>query len=292
MNRRVAVRWLAVLAGRVLSARGWTRTSRCSRSRTWLVRGVGGDRGVAVGAAGEQGRRPAPATPGGGVRAPVDAPAGPGSSGVDAAAVRAGRAGGRVGLAGRPGGGDRRGPGQVRGQRGRPLRVPASGHRDHHGPCGPGVGHRDVAAGPLGQRLVSAAGAVRAVGRAVGRRRWRVRPGRVQRPAAAGAEGDDERGRAAPARSSGCRPGGWPRPAAGSWPSRCQLGMCAAPRGRRRWTPTSRSRPWCGWCSASSPSWVRCTGCCAGWSTTASSWGSGCGRGPTPASWSGGDPTG
>jgi hypothetical protein len=45
---------------------------------------------------------------------------------------------------------------------------------------------------------------------------------------------------------SGCRPGGWPRPAVGSWPSVCRPGMCAAPRARRRWTPTSRSRPWSG----------------------------------------------
>ena len=32
----------------------------------------------------------------------------------------------------------------------------------------------------------------------------------------------------------------------GSWPSRCRSAMCAAPRGRWRWTPTSRSRRWCG----------------------------------------------
>jgi DNA invertase Pin-like site-specific DNA recombinase len=32
----------------------------------------------------------------------------------------------------------------------------------------------------------------------------------------------------------------------GSWRSRCRPAMCAAPRGRRRWTPTSRSKPWCG----------------------------------------------
>jgi len=32
----------------------------------------------------------------------------------------------------------------------------------------------------------------------------------------------------------------------GSWPSRCRPGMCAERRGRRCWTPTSRSRWWCG----------------------------------------------
>src|SRR5215208_1624086 len=42
------------------------------------------------------------------------------------------------------------------------------------GPCGAGAGHRDVAPGPLGRRLVPAAGAVRTVGRAAGRCRRRL----------------------------------------------------------------------------------------------------------------------
>jgi hypothetical protein len=61
-----------------------------------------------------------------------------------------------------------------------------------------------------------------------------------------GSGGDDERGRAAPAPSSGCWPASRPRRGGGSWRSRCRSAMCAAPRGRRCWTPTSRSRPWCG----------------------------------------------
>jgi DNA invertase Pin-like site-specific DNA recombinase len=32
----------------------------------------------------------------------------------------------------------------------------------------------------------------------------------------------------------------------GSWPSGCRPAMYAAPGGRRRWIPTSRSRRWCG----------------------------------------------
>src|SRR5919205_977053 len=52
------------------------------------------------------------------------------------------------------------------------------------------------AAGRLGRRLVPAAGAVRAGRGAASRRRWGVRPGGVQRPVVAGAQGDDERGRA------------------------------------------------------------------------------------------------
>jgi hypothetical protein len=43
------------------------------------------------------------------------------------------------------------------------------GERDHHGACGPGGGHRDVAPGTVGHRLVPAAGAVFAVWCAAGR---------------------------------------------------------------------------------------------------------------------------
>jgi DNA invertase Pin-like site-specific DNA recombinase len=77
-----------------------------------------------------------------------------------------------------------------------------------------------------------------------------------------------------------------------SWPSGCQPARCAARRGRRRWIPTSRSRPSCGWCLPGSSSWARCMGCCAGWSTTTSSWGCGCALAGTRGSWSGGGPTG
>lgn len=69
-------------------------------------------------------------------------------------------------------------------------------------------------------------------------------------------------------------------------------GYVRRPSGRRPWTPTSRSRPWCGWSLPSSPSSARCMGCCAGWSTTTSSWGCGCALGRTRGSWSGGGPTG
>jgi DNA invertase Pin-like site-specific DNA recombinase len=37
-----------------------------------------------------------------------------------------------------------------------------------------------------------------------------------------------------------------PRCGGESWPSRCRPAMCAARPGRRCWTPTSRSRRWCG----------------------------------------------
>jgi Resolvase, N terminal domain len=107
-----------------------------------------------------------------------------------------------------------------------------------------------------------------------------------------GSGGDDERGRAAPARGSGCWPASRPRHGGASWRSRCRPAMCAAPRARRRWTPTSKPRPWCGWSSPSSSSSARCMGCCAGWSTTTWSWGCGYGLGRTRASWCGGGPTG
>src|SRR5919108_383485 len=61
-----------------------------------------------------------------------------------------------------------------------------------------------------------------------------------------GSGGDHERGRAAPAPGSACWPVSGPRRGGESWPSGCRSARCAAPRGRRPWTPTSRSRRWCG----------------------------------------------
>src|SRR5512132_3657289 len=61
------------------------------------VKGDGDDRGAAVGAAGQQGQRPAACAAGGGVCAPVHPPAGDRPWRVNPAAVRAGGAGGRVG---------------------------------------------------------------------------------------------------------------------------------------------------------------------------------------------------
>src|SRR6266536_1385821 len=86
------------------------------------------------------------------------------------------------------------------------------------------------AAGPLRCRLVPAAGAVRAVGGAAGRCRRRLRPGGVQRPVAAGVEGDDERGRAAPAQAAdaGRQAGQGPAGGAGD-PTADRL--CAPPLG-------------------------------------------------------------
>ena len=61
-----------------------------------------------------------------------------------------------------------------------------------------------------------------------------------------GSGGDHERGRAAPAPGSACWPVSGPRRGGESWPSGCRSARCAAPRGRQPWTPTSRSRRWCG----------------------------------------------
>ena len=65
------------------------------------------------------------------------------------------------------------------------------------------------------------------------RRRRRLRPGRLQRPAAARAEGHDVRGRAAPARRPACRaPSGRP-PSAASCASRCRSASSTTTRAGR-----------------------------------------------------------
>ena len=106
-NRRSAVWWLAVLAIRVVAARVPGAGPAEPTSRTWPVKGDGHDRGDGVGAAGRQGDPP-------GIwiccRLSMSASR-PGSRsltmGVDPAAVRAGGAGGRAGLGGVAGDGDR-----------------------------------------------------------------------------------------------------------------------------------------------------------------------------------------
>jgi hypothetical protein len=100
----------------------------------------------------------------------------------------------------------------------------------------------DFPAGPLVGRLVAAVGAGSADRHPAHRRRWRLRPGRLQRPAAVGVEGHDERGGAAPvgrAVAGGEAGRGRPRrtahPATGRLPARSRWAGGDRPgRGGRR----------------------------------------------------------
>ena len=118
---------------------------------------------------------------------------------IDRTAVCAGRGGGPAGLAGIAGRGDRRRPGCVRPLGGGPGRVQGVGRAGLPGRDRGDLRVGGLAAGPVVGGPVPAAG-VRPADRHPGHRLRRdLRPGRVQRPVAAGPEGDDERGRVASA---------------------------------------------------------------------------------------------
>ena len=78
-----------------------------------------------------------------------------------------------------------------------PAGLPAAGRRGRARPCRPGARLRGVAPRPLLPRLVPPARDLRPGRHADRRQRRRLRPGALQRPAAARAQGHDERGRAA-----------------------------------------------------------------------------------------------
>ena len=181
--------------------------------------------------------------------------AGPRARRVDRPAVRAGRAGRGAGLGPPRRGGDRRRPGGVRALDRGPRRVPRPGVA---GVSGRGRGDLrvgDLPAGPLLGGPVAAAGAGPVDRHPAHRRRRRLRPDRLQRPAAAGVEGHHERGRAAPAgrqvagRETGRRrPRRAAHPAAGRLPPRRsgrhrdRPGRGGRGRGRRRVHRVHRDR--------------------------------------------------
>ena len=166
----------------------------------------------------DEDRPPAPGAGSGGLCPAVDAGAGARARRVDRPAVRAGRAGRGAGLGPPRRGGDRRRPGGVRAVDRGPRRVPRPGVA---GVPGRGRGDfrvGDFPAGPLLGGPVAAAGAGPVDRHPAHRRRRRLRPDRLQRPAAAGVEGHDERGGAAPAG----RPRNGPRPPAASCAPHCR----------------------------------------------------------------------
>ena len=131
--------------------------------------------------------------------AAVHAGAGPRAHRVHDAPIRPGRGGHPVGLGRRRGRGDRRRPGGL-GALGRgPGRVQGFGRPGVSGRDRRGVRVGDLPAGPVLGGPVPDAGAGPPHRHPGHRRRWDLRPGRLQRPSAARVEGDDERGRAAPA---------------------------------------------------------------------------------------------
>jgi len=154
--------------------------------------------GVSAGAGREQDRGMAPGPARRRLRAPVHDGAGHRARRVDAAAVRAVRPRRRSRLGAVPGPGDRRGPGPFGVRCRGPARVPAAGVGGRPRPRRHRAGDRDVQAGPVRAGVAPAAGAVRAVGDAAGRHGGGLRPEHAQRPAAARAQGDYQRGRAPP----------------------------------------------------------------------------------------------
>ena len=211
---------------------------------------------------------------------------GPRPPGVDAAAVRAGRAGGHAGLGAVAGAGDRRGPG-------------ALGLRDRRTP---GL-----------SRLVSEVG-LDHVGIVLGIEMSRLaRSGRdwhqlLELCALSGALLGDPDGVYDPAEHNdrlllGLKgtiseaelhlikqrmwSGRIAKARRGELASRCRSGSCAAPPARWCWTRTSRCAAWSGWSSTCSSGSARSAPCWLSSSTTASSWASGCGRDPSAGSWPG-----
>ena len=150
----------------------------------------------------EQDRVPAPRAQGVRVCAPVDDGAGRAQRRESRASVRAGRAGGRAGLACRRGCRCRRGSGALGQERGRPQRLSGLGCRGRAGQGRDRGRDRGLAVGEGKRRLVSAAGSVRADRHADRRLRRDLPPRVAQRPVGARAEGHDVRGGAARAQGT------------------------------------------------------------------------------------------
>src|ERR1700730_1573645 len=144
-----------------------------------------------------EGHQLAPGAHGDRVCPPVDPDAGARAHRVHRPPVRAGWGGRPAGLAGVRDRGDRPGPGPVRAQRGAPGRVQAADGQALPGRGRGRVRAGGIPAGPVERGPGTAAGSRPAHWHPGHRRRRHLRPGRLQRPAAARAEGPDERGRAA-----------------------------------------------------------------------------------------------